>query len=155
MQPDVRAPTPAISREAIALAPPCHCLAIRQAARQVTQVYDRHLAPTGLRATQYAVLRVIRRHGPVSMQACSEWLVMDRTTLSRALRPLEREGLVTVATGADARVRMLSLSEAGQAFLARTQNLWENAQNEFETRYGVNEVATLRAGLARVVIEID
>ena len=72
----------------------CNCLAIRQAARHVTQFYDQCLAPTGLRATQFAVLSRLHRLGPMTINALARELVMDRTTLGRNILPLEREGLV-------------------------------------------------------------
>ena len=130
---------------------PCHCLTLRQAARQVTQLYDTHLAATGLRATQYAVLRMIARNQPITMQGCADRLVMDRTTLTRALRPLQRDGLVAVEPGRDGRTRLLGLTGAGQAMLARTTPIWDEAQAEFEARYGSGETQDLRGMLARVV----
>jgi len=84
----------------------CNCLAIRQAARHVTQIYDQHLAPAGLRTTQFSVLARLDRLGPVAIHELAASLVMDRTTMGRALRPLSarawlRSGLVR--TGARAR----------------------------------------------------
>src|SRR5579863_8717077 len=75
----------------------CNCLAIRQAARHVTQFYDRLFAPTGLRATQFAILSRLRRDGPMPINALAAVLVMDRTTLGRNILPLERDGLIEVA----------------------------------------------------------
>jgi hypothetical protein len=66
----------------------CNCLALRQAARQVTQFYDRFLAPSGVRATQYSILAKLKRAGPMSINALAADMVMDRTTLgSRARAP--------------------------------------------------------------------
>lgn len=132
-------------------APPCHCLAMRQASRQVTQLYDQHFGPTGLRITQYSVLRVIKRCELVAMQRLADEMVMDRTTLSRALRPLERDGLVNVAPGLDARTRMLSLTQAGHDLLEELMPIWNRAQSEFEARFGSAETQDLRGMLSRVV----
>ena len=77
----------------------CHCNAIRQGARQVTQFYDRHLAPAGLRTSQYAMLVGLRRLGPISINAFAEAMAMDRTTMGRGLKPLERDGLLAVGDG--------------------------------------------------------
>jgi DNA-binding MarR family transcriptional regulator len=130
---------------------PCHCTAIRQAARQVTQIYDRHLAPTGLRASQLAVLRAIARHAPITVLNLAEVSVMDRTTTSRALRPLERDRLVSVLPGADARTRVVTITPEGRALMERTNPAWEQAQAEFERRFGAAETAGLRAQLTDVV----
>lgn len=130
---------------------PCHCLSMRQASRQVTQLYDRHFAPTGLRVTQYSVLRVLGRTEPLAMQALADRMVMDRTTLSRALRPLERDGLVSMAPGRDARTRLLSLTPAGRSLLDDLTPTWARAQAEFEARFGAPEVVQLHGMLSRVV----
>jgi DNA-binding MarR family transcriptional regulator len=124
---------------------------MRQASRQITQLYDQHFAATGLRVTQYAVLRVIKRCELLTMQRLAEEIVMDRTTLSRALRPLERDGLVQVVAGRDARTRMLSLTQAGLDLLDRLMPTWNRAQAEFETRFGAAETQDLREMLSRVV----
>jgi hypothetical protein len=73
----------------------CTCLAIRQAARHITQFYDQHLAPAGLRITQFSILAKLRRLGPMTINALADELVMDRTTLGRNILPLVREGLLS------------------------------------------------------------
>src|SRR3984957_16630488 len=75
----------------------CNCLAVRQAARRVTQFYDQFLAPSGLRTTQFSMLAKLRRFGPMTINALAAAMVMDRTTLGRALRPLQRGGLVALS----------------------------------------------------------
>nr|USU33982.1 MarR family winged helix-turn-helix transcriptional regulator [Methylobacterium sp. OTU13CASTA1] len=129
----------------------CTCLAVRQGARQLTQFYDRHLAPAGLRATQYPILARLGRSGPMSINALATGMVMDRTTLGRALRPLEREGLLAIGVGRDARTRKLSLTPAGAERLAAAAPLWQGAQAAFEQGFGSPEAAALRAAMARVV----
>src|SRR5580692_12533454 len=97
----------------------CNCLAIRQAARHVTQFYDQLLAPVGLRATQYAILTRLRRDGPLAINALAAALVMDRTTMGRNILPLQRDGLIEiVASDVDRRRRELCLSAAGADKLA-------------------------------------
>jgi DNA-binding MarR family transcriptional regulator len=129
----------------------CNCLAIRQAARQVTQIYDRNLASAGLRTTQYSLLSHLGRLGPLAINELAQHLVMDRTTMGRALRPLQREGLVAIGPGRDGRTRALSLTEAGRQRLTEAAPLWRKAQHEFEKRFGVAQAADLRATMARVV----
>jgi DNA-binding MarR family transcriptional regulator len=71
----------------------CNCLALRQAARHVTQFYDQYLASTGLRTTQFSILAKLHGLGPMTINALARELVMDRTTLGRTMLPLERDGL--------------------------------------------------------------
>ena len=129
----------------------CHCNAIRQGARQVTQFYDRHLAPAGLRTSQYSMLLGLRRLGPTSINGLADAMVMDRTTMGRALKPLERDGLVAIGPGPNGRTRALHLTEAGRMRLDQAEPLWRAAQDGFEARYGVADAGTLREALARVV----
>src|ERR1700731_1560421 len=92
----------------------CNCLAVRQAARHVTQFYDEFLAPAGLRTTQFSILAKLRRLGPMTINTLARDLVMDRTTLGRNILPLEREGLIAIVTGnSDRRSKELHLTEAG------------------------------------------
>src|SRR5207253_1239800 len=74
----------------------CNCLALRQAARHVTQFYDQCLAPTGLRTTQFSILAKLKRLGPMTINALARELVMDRTTLGRTMLPLQRDGLIRI-----------------------------------------------------------
>jgi DNA-binding MarR family transcriptional regulator len=129
----------------------CNCLAIRQAARQVTQLYERHMAESGLSASQYSILAKLSRLGPQSINALAAAMVMDRTTTGRAIRPLARDKLVAVDAGGDARVRLVRLTPAGAKRLKAATAGWRAAQSEFEKNYGAGEAAALRASLARVV----
>jgi len=129
----------------------CNCLAIRQAARHVTQLYDRYLACEGLRATQYSILARLSRLGPLSINQLAGIMVMDRTTLGRAVRPLERNRLVTIGPGRDGRTRAISLTPMGAQRMKAATARWREAQKQFERSYGIAEAASLRSALARVV----
>lgn len=129
---------------------PCNCFAIRSAARHASQFYDRHLAPSGLRTTQFSVLANLAKAGPLSINELAHKMAMDRTTTGRALRPLEREGLVAIGPGRDGRTRALSLTETGRERMALAAPLWREAQVAFETGYGSVDAADLRSRLARV-----
>ena len=129
----------------------CNCLAIRQAARHVTQFYDQLFAPVGLRATQFAILSRLRRQGPLTINALAALLVMDRTTLGRNILPLQRDGLIEiVASAADRRRRELRLTEAGLARYAAALECWSAAQQRFETVFGGERAAALRELLREV-----
>jgi DNA-binding MarR family transcriptional regulator len=130
---------------------PCNCLALRQAARHATQLYDRHLAAVGLKTSQYSILAKLKRLGPQSIGALADMMVMDRTTTTRALRPLARDKLVAIAPGEDERTRMVRLTPAGGKRAKAAATAWRAAQREFEAGYGAAEAEKLRRDLARVV----
>jgi DNA-binding MarR family transcriptional regulator len=77
----------------------CNCLAVRQAARHITQFYNQCLAPSGLRTTQFSILAKLERLGSVTINVLATDLVMDRRTLGRNILPLQREGLIAVVKG--------------------------------------------------------
>ena len=130
----------------------CNCLALRQAARHVTQFYDRQLAPTGLRTTQFSILAKLKRRGPLTINALARELVMDRTTLGRTMLPLERDGLIAVNDGTlDRRSKELAVTKAGAKRLQRAAKRWVDAQSEFEERFGAKRAADLRGLLGEVV----
>lgn len=129
----------------------CNCFALRQAARYVTQMYERHLAPVGLTAAQFSLLAKLARRGDWTMAELSESMVMDRTTLVRAMKPLQRDDLiVTGAAEHDSRTHVFSLSETGRAKFAQARDLWRAAQNEFEGSFGSSRAKALRQELFAV-----
>ena len=129
----------------------CNCLALRQAARHASQIYDRHLAAEGLKTSQYSILAKLLRLGPQSIGALADMMVMDRTTTTRAVRPLARDKLVAIAPGEDERTRMVRLTPAGEKRVKAAAAAWRAAQKEFEAGYGAAEAEKLRKDLARVV----
>jgi DNA-binding MarR family transcriptional regulator len=98
------------------------------ASRIVSRAYDEALRPTGLRATQVAVLAAVGARGALSIKSLADSLEMERTTLTRNLRPLEEQGLVSIAPEGRHRSRMLALTTAGKAALLKAMPLWEKAQ---------------------------
>jgi DNA-binding MarR family transcriptional regulator len=131
----------------------CNCLALRQASRHVTQLYDRFLAPSGLRITQFSILATLRRRGPLTINALAAALVMDRTTLGRNIQPLERTGLIAVLpSDTDRRRKELRVTAAGAAALRAALPGWIAAQREFEDVFGRKRTTELRA-LLRAVAE--
>ncbi|MGV3623700.1 MAG: MarR family winged helix-turn-helix transcriptional regulator [Archangium sp.] len=132
--------------------PICNCTALRQATRVVTQLYDSQLVEVGLTSSQYSLLSRLSRKGPLSLQALADELVLDRTTLTRNLAPLERDGFVVSAIDPDDnRSRKLALSTKGQKKFEKAKVAWERAQERFHELYGRDEAATLRRALARVI----
>src|SRR6202035_3885259 len=115
----------------------CNCLALRQAARHVSQFYDQFLASSGLRTTQYSILARLQRKGPMTINALAGEMVMDRTTLGRNILPLQRDGLIDVGPGkSDRRSKELRVTDAGAARLRTARKGWEEAQAQFEAGFG-------------------
>jgi len=132
---------------------PCNNLALRQAARHVSQLYDRYMAEVGLRGTQYSILSKLDRWGPMPIGKLADSLVMERTALSRAIGPLQRDRLVTVGAGPDARTRSVILTADGKSRFKAAQAQWRRAQKDFENAFGAANAEVLRATLRRLVEE--
>jgi len=138
--------------EAAAKFQQCNCLAVRQAARYLTQFYDQYLASSGLRTTQFSILAKLMGYGALSINALAKELVMDRTTLGRNMLPLEREGLIEIVPGTtDRRTKELRLTKAGQERLRAAAPGWTEAQEKFEASFGRKRSAELRGLLDQVV----
>ena len=97
----------------------CACLNLRMAARAITRFYDRALQPSGLRATQFNLLCALAADGSATITHLAQQLVMDRTTLSRNLKPLVGMGLIAVEPGEDRRSRVIALTDDGLKKLSR------------------------------------
>jgi len=110
------------------MAEQCLCFNARKAARAVTRFYDRHFAGTGVEPTQFNILVALRLGQPVALAQLAGHLGLERTTFTRNLRLLQRNGLVEVRRGDDARERLLSLSAAGERVLQKAIPHWQRAQ---------------------------
>lgn len=130
---------------------PCHCLVVRQAGRWMTQFYDQHMAASGLSTSQFAMLSALDRMGPSAIAALADAMVMDRTTLTRNITPLERDGFVRIAAAQeDRRRRLVSLTASGREALARARPHWRRAQAAFEAHFGAEKAAAMRTLLLEV-----
>jgi DNA-binding MarR family transcriptional regulator len=113
---------------ALAVTRQCHCLAARRHARAITRLYDQHLRPHGLRATQFSILAALALKGPTPVSALAVTLGLERTTLTRSAALLERLGWVRGVRPADARQHPLSLTPAGRRTLHEAFPAWQAAQ---------------------------
>ncbi|MGQ0675735.1 MAG: MarR family winged helix-turn-helix transcriptional regulator [Rhodospirillales bacterium] len=127
--------------------PQCVCGALRAVTRAVTQIYDDALRPSGLRITQFSLLSRISRLGPVSAATLVQSLHADQTTLARALKLLERQGLVRRAPGADRRLRRIELTAEGALKLATARRLWSVAQRRMVALIGARRWSEARRRL--------
>ena len=129
----------------------CTCLAVRQAARHITQFYDQCLAPIGLRTTQFSILAALKRLGSTTINALADELVMDRTTLGRNILPLERDGLISITPGRDdRRSKELQVTSAGVERLRAARKHWSAAQTQFAAAFGEQRTTRLRTLLRAV-----
>jgi DNA-binding MarR family transcriptional regulator len=129
----------------------CNCLAVRQAARHITQFYDQFLAQSRLRTTQFSILAKLRRLGPMTINALAAEMVMDRTTLGRNILPLERDGLIAIEQGSrDRRSKELRVTGGGEARFRAGMKGWVKAQQQFEAAFGAERTIDMRALLHAV-----
>jgi DNA-binding MarR family transcriptional regulator len=109
----------------------------------MTQVYDGHLAAVGLTLSQYSLLANLVRRSPPTIHQLGRVMGMDRTTVSRNLKPLVERGLVSIETGADRRSKIVGVTQQGREQWNQAKTLWRAAQDEIEARLGDGQVAEL------------
>lgn len=122
----------------------CYCAALRAAARRTTALYDAALEPTGVNVAQFSLLRNIARIGPVSLTELGRKVDLDRSTIGRNVRVLQRLGLVAVTHGADQREAVVALTERGTEVLREGAPLWDQVQHGIATRLGPEGMRQLR-----------
>ncbi|ADG12246.1 MarR family transcriptional regulator [Caulobacter segnis] len=125
----------------------CLCLHVQRAARALARRFDEALRPLGLTNGQFSLLMSLNRPEPAGMGGVANLLAMDRTTLTAALKPLERRGLLTIAPDPkDRRARVLSLTPDGRALLAQALPIWTREHGKLDDDLG-GGAETLRHGL--------
>jgi DNA-binding MarR family transcriptional regulator len=122
----------------------CYALAARKKARYLTRLYDSRLAPAGLSVSQFTILSLLEEHGRLKLAALGEMLIMERTSLVRALKPLQTAGYVVTETPDSGRAFDVLLSAAGLQKVAEAAPLWRAAQREFEKEVGRDRAVSQR-----------
>lgn len=134
------------------IAQTCTVVNLRKASRAVTQLYEEVMRPCGLLPTQFTLLVAVRRCEPVGISTLAEALVMDRTTLTRNLKPLERDGFLVVSPGKDdQRSREVRLTSKGLDQLEQALPLWKEAQRRIREMLGSGRLERLLGDLAAAV----
>lgn len=110
----------------------------------MTALYDEALAKSGIKITQFSLLRAVERNEPAAINVLSEDLDLDRTTLARNLAPLQRDGLVELHAGADRRITQVRLTRKGRAAIVRAMPLWQQAQAGVGKHFAAGSLAKLR-----------
>jgi DNA-binding MarR family transcriptional regulator len=131
----------------------CLCLHAQRAARSLGRTFDEALRPLGLTNGQFSLLMSLNRPGPPNMGSLASLLAMDRTTLTAALKPLVRRGLVEISLGEislgkDRRSRIIRLTPAGQTILAAAVPIWNDTHGAVSERIGVERARRLREDLS-------
>ncbi|TDX85809.1 MarR family transcriptional regulator [Neorhizobium sp. R1-B] len=116
---------------------------LRQASRKVSSYYDEALAPLGVNIGQFSLLRNIKRLEPVSLTELAGKVELDRSTVGRNTKVLERMGLVAIGHGEDQREAMLTLTEKGRDLLKEGAPLWDSVQEDIEDRLGPEKTKQL------------
>ena len=122
---------------------PCACGRLRRAARALTQLYDDEMAPSGLRLTQFSLLRTVARKSSTRITELAAAQLLDRTALSRNLDPLVERGLISIAPGRDARTRVVAITAKGRAALRTAEPRWGKAQAKVAKQIGVQRLRAL------------
>ena len=121
----------------------CTCFRLRRATRRITQVYDAHLAPANLTLTQYSLISHLTRITPPTVHHLADIMGMDRTTLTRNLKPLVDRGLLVQTVGHDRRTKAIEVTADGLTLFNEAKSLWRQAQDALEARLGKVDVAHL------------
>lgn len=133
----------------------CTCTILRQAARVATQHFDAALATSGLRISQLSVLTTLSYAGPKTINELAKVMVLDRTTLGRNLRPLQRDGFIAIEAGKDdRRKKRLVLTKKGSSVALKAMDSWGDAQTNFEKAIGLENTIAL-SKLLRQVVKAD
>jgi len=130
---------------------PCHCTDLRYAAQALTEVYDRVLAPSGLKVTQYVLLRnLLQGEDEQSLTDLAQKLGNDRSTIGRNVRILVRDGLVSLSRGSDRREHTVHLTQKGRETVALATPLWQKSQTAVEEALGEDQLKVLRTLLSQL-----
>ena len=129
---------------------PCICILLRQAARKSSAIYDEALAPLGINIAQFSLLRKISRAGSISLTELAHKAELDRSTMGRNAKVLQRMGLIEPAASEDHRETSVTLTDEGRDIVERGAPLWDKAQDEIEARLGDDGVEQLQSLLRAI-----
>lgn len=129
----------------------CLSHSLKRADRVLTQIYNDHFAPLGIRSTQFSLLRALHIMSGGTASQLQEALVLDQTTVSRSLKPLIRDGYIDVKAGETRREKALALSDKGEALYQKALVPWKAAQRMVKARLGKGQDKALVA-LSRDIV---
>ena len=133
----------------------CTCSELRRAARAVTLLYDNAFRSSGLLSTQLGVLHVIYKSDSIRISHLAKELGMDRTTLTRNLSVLQRQGFIKISSGKDNRTRIVTITNKGRTTIAKAIPLWNDVQNKVKEQMGETLWNELMVNLSQFVKVAD
>ena len=139
-----------IDKKELAPCSDCLCFNVRKTSRIVTQIYDEIMGETGLRGTQFTIVTMIASHDSLTISKLAEALVMDRTTLTRNLKPLEKHELIEIVAGEDRRTKAVKLTPLGIKTLKQALPLWRKAQERVGDMFGKQRLDNLLVELRAI-----
>lgn len=125
--------------------PVCLCTNLRRTTRAISNIYDAALAPTGIKITQFSLLRAVERSEPIAISELADDMALDRTTLARNLSLLERDRLIALSAGEDRRVTEVRLTQAGRRTIEKAIPIWNATQHEVSRLLAPGRVEQLYA----------
>ena len=129
---------------------PCSCTNIRRASHALTLLYDKLLAPSGLKVTQYSLLRHLHHLGPVTMNELSQATRLERTTLVRNLKLLEQAGLIRITPTSASQAKQVCITDAGIQALEVALPYWQKAQRSTKDLFTEEEFQVFRGALQKI-----
>lgn len=128
---------------------PCSCFYLRRAARLVTRQYAETMKAAGLKSSQFSILSMISHHGRMTITDLAKKMGLERTSLSRTLRPMEKDGLLSISAEQEKRRRFIEMTKHGKATFKTALPLWNKAQHQFKKQLGAEDLKTLKNLLQR------
>jgi DNA-binding MarR family transcriptional regulator len=133
----------------------CTCGELRKAARAITLLYDNAFKSSGLLSTQFNVLQAIYNIDSIRISDLANKLGMDRTTLTRNLSVLERQGFIEISQGKDHRTRIVTATQKGRSAVSKTILLWNEVQRKVKQEMGENSWRELMQNLGQLLKVTD
>jgi len=132
----------------------CACFDLRKATRAISRMYDDFLRDAGLTNAQYSLLVLIRDEKELSVSTLGRYMVMERTSITRALAPLQRDGLLSIRLGTDKRVRVVALTKKGHKLVEKAEPKWLRAQEALMDVIGANRWSTMRTLIRDIIRKV-
>lgn len=133
----------------------CTCFKLRRLSRQITQLYDDSLRPTGLRITQFSLLSILRKEGSMPVVKLANGLGSDPTSISRALRPLMLKKFVEINSGSDKRSKLVCITNEGVRKLLEADLYWHDAQEKVSKSFGAEQLLKLENEVELLSVKLD
>lgn len=143
-----------LSKDAVSEGRACMGFNLKMATRAVQNLFDNAYKAVGLEGTQYTVLAHIYVVGPIPLSKLAELMYVDRTTLGRNLKPLEKKGLVEIKTGSDRRAKLISITDQGKEVLSEALPIWKQTHEEIKHLLGLENWGAMVSNLQSLTMKL-